>query len=165
MGDNIELVDYDKSNEPSDYIKTDVKLLKAPWNSILDCEAVIIYGQLLRLCTVSEKNGWIDKNNKIYVKFSVDEMADFLGVSRKTASKYKKQLLTAKLIEIPGEENIKKANHSFPIYVKQIKYGEIKNFNTSKTKRKTDSNKFNNFQQNDYDMEELENSIVDNLGN
>lgn len=149
---------YSSNYRPDEYAYMPLALLKEPWNQILDSRAVVIYTYLLKLCLYSEKNGWIDKNNRIYVKFSTIEMAKLLNVTRKTAATFKQQLVSAGLIEIPGEEKSQRSTHCYPIYVKVI---PNKQNNILQMKNNT-ANKFNNIQKNNYDMQNLENILLDN---
>ena len=155
MAQNLQ--DYNPNRKPKNYIQLETDLLKEPWNALLDVRAVVIYSQLIKLCAVSEKNGWIDENGKIFVKYSIDEMAALVGVTRKTASKFKHQLIDTGLIVIPGELKNTKSNHNYPIYVKQLDDGQ-----SNVIPIKNNKNKFNNFQQNDYEMSELENKLLEN---
>lgn len=152
------LVYFDPDYNPKNYIFFEMNLLKEPWNRTLDPRAVIIYSYLLHLCRFSLKNGWIDDDNNVFVKFSVDDMAELLSVNRDTARKFKKQLVDAGLIEIPGEGKSKRTAHAYPIYVKVIREEQ----NNIIPLRKNNNNKFNDFQQNDYDMKTLEEKLRDN---
>ena len=157
MTDN-NLVPYSKDYKLDEYLSIDTRLLKEPWSGMLDVKAVILHGYLLRLCSVSEKNEWIDKDGNIYVKLRTQEMANYLGVTQKTAIKFKKQLEDAGLINIPESFKENNSRHTAPIYVNVIrrKSSNIINMNGN------NKNKFNNFQQNDYDMRKLEKELLDN---
>lgn len=153
------LVYYEPNFNPSNYIFFDMSLLKEPWNRTIDPRAAIIYSYLLNLCRFSEKNGWIDLDNKVYVKCRLEDLGNLVGVNRNTVRKFKQQLLDAGLIEIPGEQKSKRTTHAYPIYVKVIKPDQN---NIVDLKKRKNNNSFNNFRQNNYDMETLEEKLRDN---
>lgn len=152
------LVPYSKDYKLEEYLSIDSRLLKAPWNAMLDAKAVILHGYMLRLCSVSVKNNWIDKDGNIYIRLSTQEMANFLGVTQKTAIKFKQQLVEAKLISIPDAEKSNNSRHSYPIYVSVLKNKQ----NNIVKINESSKNKFNNFQKNEYNMKELEKELLDN---
>ena len=65
----------------------------------LDATAMILYGIMLSFTELSQKNGWIDENNHIYIIFPVDKVVEEFGISKKTAIRILKSLENVGLIE------------------------------------------------------------------
>ena len=53
----------------------------------LSCEAKLLYGLLLDRAGLSVKNNWKDKDGKIFVYFSRDEVCEMLGCKNDKAAK------------------------------------------------------------------------------
>lgn len=161
MAEDYELVPFTKDCKLDEYLTIDTRLMKGTWQSKLDVRAVVLHGYLLRLCSVSAKNGWIDDEGNVFVKLKLQEMANILGVSKKTALCFKQQLEDNGLITIPEKYKVNNSRHTPPIYVNVIKSKNSKII-TMSNKADKNKNKFNNFQQNDYDMKEIERELLDN---
>ena len=65
----------------------------------LSCEAKILYGLMLDRMSLSRKNNWIDKQNRVYIMFTLDEIQEVLDCREQKACKLLKQLETCGLIE------------------------------------------------------------------
>lgn len=77
--------------------------------------AKLLYGLMLDRMSLSKKRGWLDEANKVFIKYSLNNIEEDLNVSRKTASSLLKELEEIGLIYIiqqPGVANI--------IYVKNF---------------------------------------------
>lgn len=77
--------------------------------------AKLLYGLMLDRMSLSKKRGWIDEANKVFIKYSLNNIEEDLNVSRKTASSLLKELEEIGLIDMiqqPGVANI--------IYVKNF---------------------------------------------
>jgi len=59
----------------------------------LSCEAKVLYGLLLDRMGLSQKNGWVDDENRVYVFFRVEEIAESLGCCREKAGKLLNELV------------------------------------------------------------------------
>lgn len=59
----------------------------------LSCEAKVLYGLLLDRMGLSQKNGWVDDENRVYVFFRVEEIAVSLGCCREKAGKLLNELV------------------------------------------------------------------------
>jgi hypothetical protein len=51
----------------------------------LSAEAKLLYGLLLDRMGLSIKNEWLDKENHVYIYYTVDEIKDALGCGNKKA--------------------------------------------------------------------------------
>ena len=87
----------------------------------LNSDSKILYTFLLDRLTLSKKNHWLDKDNKIYLIFTREEVQNKLGLSEKTVIKAFKQLSETKLIS-EKRQGLGKPNI---IYVGKIKHEEI----------------------------------------
>lgn len=87
----------------------------------LNSDSKILYAFLLDRLTLSQKNHWVDNENRVYLIFTREEVQDKLGLSEKTVIKAFKQLSTAKLIS-EKRQGLGKPNL---IYVGKIQHEEI----------------------------------------
>ena len=67
--------------------------------SSLSAEAKTLYGILLDRMDLSMKNGWLDKQNRVYLFFTVQEIQESLGCGKNKAIQLMKELEKAGLIE------------------------------------------------------------------
>lgn len=67
--------------------------------SFLSAEAKTLYGILLDRMDLSMKNGWLDKQNRVYLFFTVQEIQDSLGCGKNKAIHLMKELEKMGLIE------------------------------------------------------------------
>ena len=66
----------------------------------ISIEAKLLYGILLDRMNLSAKNGWLDKDGRVYIIFTVDEVKESLRCSNKKAAKTLDELeYTVGLIE------------------------------------------------------------------
>ena len=66
----------------------------------ISIEAKLLYGILLDRMNLSAKNGWLDKEGRVYIIFTIDEVKESLRCSNKKAAKTLDELEnTAGLIE------------------------------------------------------------------
>lgn len=65
----------------------------------LSLQAKVLYGLLLDRMGLSMKNGWVDKDNKVYIIYQIAEIQEDLGFSKKKAIDYLAELETFGLIE------------------------------------------------------------------
>lgn len=54
--------------------------------------AKLLYGLMLDRMSLSKKRGWLDEANKVFIKYSLNNVEEDLNVSRKTASSLLKEL-------------------------------------------------------------------------
>ena len=65
----------------------------------LSSDAKLLYGLLLDRVSLSQRNGWVDENGRIYVVFTLDNIMISLNCSDKTATKMLVELEKHGLIE------------------------------------------------------------------
>lgn len=65
----------------------------------LSLQAKVLYGLLLDRMGLSMKNGWLDKENKVYIIYQISEIQEDLGFSKKKAIDYLAELEDFGLIE------------------------------------------------------------------
>ncbi len=58
----------------------------------LSCEAKVLYGLLLDRMSLSIKNHWFDENDRVYIVFTVEEIAELLNCGTQKADKLLKEL-------------------------------------------------------------------------
>ena len=58
----------------------------------LSCEAKVLYGLLLDRMSLSMKNHWLDEEERVYIIFTVDEIAELLNCGTQKAVKLLKEL-------------------------------------------------------------------------
>lgn len=54
-------------------------------------EAKILYGLMLDRMSLSRKNNWVDKENRIYIYFTLEDALELLGCGRRIQTLYLKQ--------------------------------------------------------------------------
>lgn len=62
----------------------------------LSCEAKVLYGLLLDRMSLSIKNRWFDKEDRVYIIFTVEEIAELMNCGTQKAVKLLKELDTDK---------------------------------------------------------------------
>lgn len=87
----------------------------------LNSDSKILYAFLLDRLTLSQKNHWVDNENRVYLIFTREEVQHKLGLSEKTVIKAFKQLSEVKLIA-EKRQGLGKPNL---IYVGKIQHEEI----------------------------------------
>lgn len=92
------------------------ELFTNPIYKKISTEAKVLYGILLDRNSLSLKNDWIDKENRVYIFFSRQEAMEILSFSDKTVTKIFKELKEVNLIE-EKKQGLGKANI---IYVKKF---------------------------------------------
>ena len=60
------------------------------WN--ISADAKMLYGILLDRMSLSAKNGWIDKNGRVYIIFTIDEAKMALNCAEQKASPERRQV-------------------------------------------------------------------------
>jgi predicted transcriptional regulator len=67
-------------------------------NSGLSSTSILVYGILISRATLSQKNGWVDENGYVYIKYSNKELANDIGKSISTVKNCMKELAVKGLI-------------------------------------------------------------------
>jgi len=86
--------------------------------SDLSSDAKLLYGMLLDRMQLSEKNGWVNDDNEIFLIFSRQSAQDLLNISKPTATKVFKELKEKELIF----EERQGLNQPNIIYIGKINY-------------------------------------------
>lgn len=73
------------------------ELLSARYKG-LSLGAKVLYVLMFDRMKLSDMNGWVDEENNIFIRFTLDDIMRRMHISRGTANKYKKELVKAKLI-------------------------------------------------------------------
>ena len=90
------------------------------YNKKLCSDSKILYGIILNRLTLSNKNNWIDKDGKVYLIFTREEVMKKLNISKNTATKVFKELEETELIK-EKKQGLGKPNL---IYVGKVKHQE-----------------------------------------
>ena len=62
--------------------------------------AKLLYGLMLDRMSLSKKRGWLDEENKVFIKYSLNNIEEDLNISRKTSGSLLKELEAIGLIEM-----------------------------------------------------------------
>lgn len=95
-------INYYKQNEilENNYYQIPQELfVNQLYKEKLNSDSKILYAFLLDRLSLSQKNHWIDKENKVYLIFTREEVQEKLCLSDKTVTKALKPLTEVKLIE------------------------------------------------------------------
>ena len=115
----------------------------------LNSDSKILYAFLLDRLSLSQKNHWFDKEGRVYLIFTREEVQNKLCLSEKTVTKAFKQLTDVNLIA-EKRQGLGKPNL---IYVGKIQHENIKNFVDTKNLQTLNSK--------NYGSREVENTILD----
>lgn len=117
-------IDYYKNNEilENSYYQIPQELfINKLYKEKLNSDSKILYAFLLDRLSLSQKNHWFDKLNRVYLIFTREEVQDKLCLSEKTVTKAFKQLTDTNLIT-EKRQGLGKPNL---IYVGKIQHEEI----------------------------------------
>ena len=53
----------------------------------ISAEAKVLYGLLLDRMALSAKNGWMDKNGRVYIAYTIEDIMDAMGCADQKAGK------------------------------------------------------------------------------
>ncbi len=85
---------YGKEAEAFSFFRIPKLLFTDKNFSTLSSDAKVLYGILLDRMSLSMKNGWIDEENKVYIIFTIEEIAQILHCGMQKATKTLKELDT-----------------------------------------------------------------------
>ena len=89
---------YGSQADQFSFIRIPRVLLTEKIFSTLSLQAKVLYGLLLDRMGLSMKNGWVDKENRVYIIYQISEIQEDLGFSKKKAIDYMAELETFGLI-------------------------------------------------------------------
>ena len=115
----------------------------------LNSDSKILYSFLLDRLSLSQKNHWFDKEGRVYLIFTREEVQNKLCLSEKTVTKAFKQLTDVNLIA-EKRQGLGKPNL---IYVGKIQHENIKNF--------VDTENLQVLNSKNYGSREVKNTILD----
>lgn len=129
-------INYYKQNEilENNYYQIPQELfVNKLYKEKLNSDSKILYAFLLDRLSLSQKNHWVDSENKVYLIFTREEVQEKLCLSDKTVTKAFKQLTEVKLIE-EKRQGLGKPNL---IYVGKIQHEnqEDKKIDNSETEK------------------------------
>ena len=68
--------------------------------------AKLLYGLMLDRMSLSKKRGWLDEENKVFIKYSLNNIEEDLNISRKTSGSLLKELEAIGLIEMVQQTGV-----------------------------------------------------------
>ena len=92
----------------------------------LSCEAKVLYGLMLDCMSLSIKNRWFDDEDRVYIIFTVDEIAELMNCGTQKAVKLIKELDTSNGIGLIEKKRLGLGKPNV-IYVKNFMIKEIPN--------------------------------------
>ena len=92
----------------------------------LSCEAKVLYGLMLDRMSLSIKNRWFDDEDRVYIIFTVDEIAELMNCGTQKAVKMIKELDTRNGIGLIEKKRVGLGKPNV-IYVKNFMIKEIPN--------------------------------------
>lgn len=90
---------YGSEGDQFTFIRIPKVMLTEGIFSSLSLQAKVLYGVLLDRMSLSRKNGWLDKENKVYIIYQINEIQENLGFSKKKAIDYLAELEKFGLLE------------------------------------------------------------------
>ena len=83
---------YGKEAESFSFFRIPKLLFTDPTFSKLSSDAKVLYGILLDRMNLSMKNNWIDEENKVYIIFTIEEIAEIMCCATQKATKILQEL-------------------------------------------------------------------------
>ena len=90
---------YGTEAEQFSFIRIPKVMLTEERFAPLSLAAKILYGVLLDRMALSVKNGWMDKEQRVYIIFKIEEIQELLGFSKKKSIEYLGELESFGLVE------------------------------------------------------------------
>jgi hypothetical protein len=81
------------------FYRTPKELFTNPKYKVISSDTKLLYGFLLDRNSLSQQNGWVDKEGYVYIYFSREEAMELLGIARPKATSLFKELREVGLIE------------------------------------------------------------------
>jgi len=105
------------------YILFPTALFKSAQYKHLSAESKLIYAAVLDRYRLSKKNKKTDKNGRVMVFYYRENLAELIGCSKRSVSRYIRELTDAGLIEVAAAP----VGKSRPIYVKKFLLASVTN--------------------------------------
>lgn len=110
------------------FIPVPMTLLSDPRYENLSSDAKLLYALLLNRMNLSRKNGWFDEENRVFIYYSIEDIAADLHCGRNKAIKALQELDTEKGIGLVEKNRRGQGKGEIYYYVQQkLKRQEIKN--------------------------------------
>ena len=90
---------YGSEADLFNFIRIPKRLITDPSFAELSLSAKLLYGILLDRMSLSMKNKWLDKENRVYIIYQISEIMENLNMAEKTAIKTLKELEAVGLVE------------------------------------------------------------------
>ncbi len=90
---------YGSEADQFNFIRIPKRLITDPLFADLSLSAKLLYGILLDRMSLSMKNKWLDKENRVYIIYQISEIMENLNMAEKTAIKTLKELEVVGLVE------------------------------------------------------------------
>lgn len=97
---------YGKESEQFTFYRLPKALITDERFKAVSNNAKLLYGLMLDRMSLSKKRGWLDEDNKVFIKYSLNNIEEDLNVSRKTAGNILKELESIGLIEMVQQNGI-----------------------------------------------------------
>ncbi|MFM1602251.1 replication initiator protein A [Helcococcus ovis] len=116
---------YGKEAEQFSFFRIPKLLFTDPIFSKLSSDAKVLYGILLDRMNLSMKNNWIDEENKVYIIFTIEEIAETMCCATQKATKILQELDDKKGIGLVEKKRLGLGKPNI-LYVKNFIIQEIK---------------------------------------
>ena len=83
---------FGKESESFSFFRIPKLLFTDPLFAKLSSDAKVLYGIMLDRMSLSMRNGWIDEENKVYIIFTIEEIAEIMNCATQKATKILKEL-------------------------------------------------------------------------
>lgn len=90
---------YGSEADQFNFIRIPKRLITDPLFVDLSLSAKLLYGILLDRMSLSMRNKWLDKENRVYIIYQISEIMENLNMAEKTAIKTLKELEVVGLVE------------------------------------------------------------------
>ena len=119
--------DYFRGMEAEQYsfYRVPKVLFTAECFQTLSCEAKVLYGLMLDRMSLSIKNRWLDEEDRVYIIFTVDEVAELMNCGTQKAVKLMKELDSEKGIGLIEKKRLGLGRPNV-IYVKNFLLQDMK---------------------------------------
>lgn len=148
---------YNREAERFNFLKVPEILVDGEEFKGLSAEAIILYSMLLKRTGVSFKNNWIDKENRVFIYFTVEEIMRRRNISKPTAIKTLDELDSKKGIGLIERVRLGLGKPNI-IYVKDfMSVFQVKENDLQKSKNLTSEVKDFNLRSKENELQEVQN--------
>jgi len=116
---------YGKEAESFSFFRIPKLLFTNPIFAKLSSDAKVLYGILLDRMNLSMKNNWIDEENKVYIIFTIEEIAEIMCCATQKATKILQELDDKKGIGLVEKKRLGLGKPNI-LYVKNFIIQEVK---------------------------------------